>query len=237
MFRIRVAGFLIEIRNRFGYVERLCSAYRTDEDAAVDLVISTTKEEIQAEMAAATFDAPPAYCESVCLYRNLCNALPRLDSFLLHAAVVRTDGAAYAFLGHSGTGKSTHMNLWLTHFADRVEVINGDKPIIRCRDDGFHAYGTPWAGKEGLENNISAPLNGLCFLKQAPYNRIERLSPQETAKRIFHQFLIPKDVENVQKLMQHADRLVRSVPAYELCCTISEEAARLSFETMTGGSV
>lgn len=236
MVRIRVAGFLIEVQNRFAYTERLCAAYRTECDAPADLIVSATKEEIRQEMTAATFDAPPAYCESVCLYRNLCNALPRLNAFLLHAATVRADDAAYAFLGHSGTGKSTHIRLWMEQFSDRVEIINGDKPIIRRMEDAFVAFGTPWAGKEGLQNNISAPLKGLCFLKQAPYNAITRLTQQETAKRIFHQFLIPKDAESVQKLMQLADALVRSVPTYELCCTISAEAARLSFDTLTGGN-
>ena len=37
------------------------------------------------------------YCESLCLYRQICRRLPFYDAFLMHASVVAVDGEAYAF--------------------------------------------------------------------------------------------------------------------------------------------
>ena len=236
----RFAGYTIELKNRYPFTERLCVAYRTDATEA-DFSVEATEEQIRAERQEACHTDSAGYCESICLYRNLCSLLPQHDAFLLHAAVVRVGSDGYAFLGHSGAGKSTHMLLWQKTFPNDVHIVNGDKPILRRRtEDGiprFYAFGTPWAGKEGLQSNTCAPLKGLCFIVQGKENSIRRLSPSDTAQRIFHQFLIPKDAAGVMKLMQLADELVRFVPAYELTCDVSEAAAILSFTTMTGRTI
>ena len=37
------------------------------------------------------------------------------DTILVHASLVRQNGWGYAFIAKSGTGKSTHVGLWLKH--------------------------------------------------------------------------------------------------------------------------
>ena len=37
------------------------------------------------------------------------------DTALIHASLVRQNGKGYAFTAKSGTGKSTHVGLWLKH--------------------------------------------------------------------------------------------------------------------------
>ena len=154
------------------------------------------------------------------------------DAFLLHAAVIAVDGEAYAFLAPSGTGKSTHICLWLDKFGNRAQVVNGDKPILRFIDGILYACGTPWCGKEGLENNIMRPLKTLCFLEQSPNNSIRRLSLSEVIDRIFYQLLLPDDEDDFDYYMSLLDKMLAMVDCYLLQCNREPEAAELSYETM-----
>ena len=69
--------------------------------------------------------------------------MPLYGAFLMHAAVVEVDGIAYVFTAPSGTGKSTHVQLWLDHFGPRARVLNGDKPLFRFEGNTLYACGTP----------------------------------------------------------------------------------------------
>ena len=161
--------------------------------------------------------------------------MPAFGRMLLHCSVVEHEGRAYAFLGRSGTGKSTHTKLWIKHIQG-VSIVNGDKPILAYADGQFTAYGTPWMGKEGWGRNTKAPLKALCFLEQAKVNAIRQLSLSEINARLFTQMLIPQDEKNALLTLELADKMVREVPAYLLQCDISEDAVKKSFEAMTGKS-
>ncbi len=228
-----IAGLRIKIENRCSYTENFCKAYLSkDQTSTTDLSVKVTVEEFRAEKEISG-NFSDGYVENICLYRNICKQIPLLNRILLHAAVLEYDGNGYAFLGRSGTGKSTHTGLWLKHIPN-VRIINGDKPILQATENGFLAYGTPWMGKEGLGCNASTPLKGLCFLEQAPENSIRRLIPSEVSARLFTQILLPQDEENVVATLELVDRLIMNTPAYLLRCNISEEAVQTSFEEMTG---
>ena len=234
MFYIKIADLKIKINNRYEYVYRLCHDYLIDKPDAIDLEVSATEEQIDQELCDSGIDLSRGYCEGVCIYRNICRELPRkFDAYLLHSALIEYKGKGYAFSAKSGTGKSTHTGLWLKHL-DGVTIVNGDKPILECKEDTFIAYGTPWMGKEGYGENTSIPLKGLCFLEQAKENSITQLSPAEAASRIFSQILFPEDEANVSKTLELTDILVSKTPCYLLKCTISEEAVQKSYEALTG---
>jgi hypothetical protein len=95
-------------------------------------------------------------------------------TLLLHASVVEKDGQGYAFLGKSGTGKSTHSALWIKYI-EGVSLLNDDNPAIRIEADGsVNIYGTPWSGKTPCYQNRKAALASLVRLEQAPVNRYVR---------------------------------------------------------------
>lgn len=228
-----IAGLRILIENRCKFTENFCEKYLSaDQNSPYDIATKVTNEEFYAEKALSE-NFSDGYIENICIYRGICRQLPVLNRMLLHAAVLQIDGNAYAFLGRSGTGKSTHTGLWLKYL-ENAKIVNGDKPIIGYTNSEFVAYGTPWNGKEGLGENTQAPLKGLCFLEQAKENAIRRLKPSEAATRIFNQILFPEDEENVSKTLELTDKLVTEVPCYLLQCDISEEAMKLSYEMMTG---
>ena len=228
-----IAGLRMDIQNRCKFTENFCRGYISlDQNSPADITASVTNEEFYAEKAQSEAFSD-GYIENICLYRSICKQLPVLNRMLLHAAILEYDGAAYAFLGKSGTGKSTHTGLWFQYLKD-AKIVNGDKPILKVTETEVIAYGTPWNGKEGLGRNTSAPLKGLCFLEQAKINSIQRLTPAQAATRIFTQILFPDDAKNAEKTLELTDILVSNVPCYLLKCDISEEAVRKSFEALTG---
>ena len=155
------------------------------------------------------------------------------NGLMLHASAVEMDGKAYLFSGNSGVGKSTHTNLWLAEFEGRAEILNDDKPALRFIDGKWYAYGTPWSGKHGINQNRRLPLAGICFLKQSKENKIRSLNNAEAITRLVKQTLRRFNrTESLNLMLSHLDMLVRNVPVFELENRPEPEAARLSYETM-----
>ena len=227
-----IAGLRVQLKNRSNYTDYFCRDYlSSDQTSPCDMEAEVTKDEFLEERSKTT--DPDYYVENVCLYRTICRKMLSFNRFLLHAAVLEFDRNAYAFLGKSGAGKSTHTSLWLDH-VQGAEILNGDKPIVEKADDGFYAYGTPWMGKEGRGKKGRAELKAFCFIEKAKENKIERLSVSEFTTRLFTQLLLTASEEEMSALLAFADELVKKVPAYVLYCDISEDAVRTSFEILTG---
>lgn len=232
MITIKVADLTVAIQNRYPYTELLCREYRTDTQYA-DFSVSVTEEELAEEMAQAEEPCDKSYAEAVCVHRKIAEQLWRYDCFLLHAALIECDQKGYAFAARSGVGKSTHIGLWKRNFGDRVRVVNGDKPIVRITNDEIRAYGTPWNGKEGMGENTSCTLDGICFLERSPQNMITPISTEEATMRLFPQVYMPTDEVAVEKTLELLDRFVNGVSFYRLECNMEDEAAILAHSKMT----
>jgi len=229
MFTITLAGVRVGIDNRYPFVERQCRAYLADGDDA-DFTVRVTEAEIREEMTNGDF--PEGYCESICVYRRICEEIAAYDVFLMHASVLEVDGYAYAFLARSGVGKSTHTRLWIKNIPN-ARVLNGDKPLLRVKEDGsIVAYGTPWNGKENWGENISAPLAAICFLERGEVNEIRSAREEEILPRLMHQYYLRGERGSVERRLAMLDTLMRAVPYFVLRCTISDEAAQVSYGAM-----
>ena len=151
------------------------------------------------------------------------------DTLHVHAAVVSCEGKGYLFLGPSGTGKSTHAQLWLKHF-EGTELLNDDNPVVR---DGV-VYGSPWSGKTPCYRNVSVPIGGIVMLSQAPYNKIRRLSGIEAyvdlAESVGGKIW---DSRIAEGLHQTENKLAQTIPMWHLECLPDEAAARLCHDTIT----
>lgn len=230
--KIRLAELNIEVHSRYAYVGRLCADYLAEFDTP-DLTVEASLEEIEAERQSSPYHPPAGYAESICIYRQIATALPRFGAFVFHAAVVECDGWGYAFAAQSGTGKSTHVSLWLRHFGNRARIINGDKPIFRFVDGAWRAYGTPWCGKEHWECNASTPLAGLCFLERAAENSIRTLEGMEMLQRLFLQVLPPSDKETATAFLDLLSDMIDKTPCFLLSCNMEEAAAVVAYSGMT----
>ncbi len=227
MFQIEVAGLVIRIDNRFGYLRDFCRDYITDPDRPADIAVAVPEEELQREAAKDPdlFMGDP-YHETVAVYKRISNALPAFDAFVMHASTVAVDGKAYCFAAESGTGKSTHTRLWKEVLGDRLTVVNGDKPICRFRDGQLFAFGTPWCGKEGWQTNMSAPVKALCLLERAEENALYPVDAFEVLGELVHHFHLPGGGQvDMPRLMELIDRMVTTVPVYRLRCRNDVSAA------------
>ncbi len=65
--------------------------------------------------------------------------------FLLHASSAVRNGRAFVFTGPSGSGKTTMARLAP---ADAT-VLTDEISYVRCADEGYVAYGTPFSGEWG----------------------------------------------------------------------------------------
>ena len=229
MFVIELAGVRIRIENRYPFIERQCRDFICEgEDAAFS--VSVSNDEILEEQKHGEFS--DGYCESICLYRHICEELPAYNVFLMHSSVIEVDGYAYAFTAKSGVGKSTHTALWLKNIPN-ARVLNGDKPLFRLEKDGsLTACGTPWNGKENWGENISAPLAAICFIERGLENEITHAAEEDVIGRLMHQLYLRGSRQSVAQQLFLMDALVRAVPYFILKCNISDEAALVAYNAM-----
>lgn len=229
--RCKIADLIVEVPEAGGMAPR-CQAYLTDSPAPADIVVRTEEYE---ESALYGFNEElRAYLESGLLFYM---QLLKFGGLMFHASAIAYEGKAYLFSGPSGVGKSTHTALWQEALGEKVQVINDDKPALRFLDNRWYAYGTPWSGKSGINQNIKVPLGGICFLKRGTENSIRRLTAQEAVPLVYMQTNYPlKKIENMQRLLTTIEALVQQIPIYELENLPEPAAAQLSMETMRRGA-
>lgn len=199
-----------------------------------DFSVEVSEQEFKLERTASGNGFTDGFIESVCIYRNIAKQLPFYDAFVFHCAAVEKDGQAYCFAARSGVGKTTHISLWKKNFND-VEIINGDKPIVRFFNGKPFVCGTPWGGKENLHSNKIAPVRSICFLNRGSQNNIVRLSIEAALPKILLQTFIPKDNKTADITIDLLGKLLKNVSLWCLECDISDSAAQLSYKTMSNG--
>ncbi len=175
------------------------------------------------------------YFEFIALHRKLAEWLPLHNAFVFHSACFDVDGVGVAFAAHSGTGKTTHMNLWQKYLGDKMVVVNGDKPIVRFFDDEPetpYAYGTPWNGKERLGCNMRTKLQHICFIERSETNFVEQMKKEDVIDLIFNQVYMPKDPVAVANTMQLIDRLLSCCKLWKIHCNMEDEAAKIAYDTI-----
>lgn len=229
-----IAGLKVKMNNCGGRSEKQAIPYlaeNQDENQVPDIDIFVTKERVEASMKEHP-ELNQNDWEYMLTGSDFYAQLVQFDGILLHSSCIVVDGVAYAFSADSGTGKSTHTQLWLKRFGDRAYMLNDDKPALRIIDGKPYACGTPWSGKYDYSTPAVVPLGGICFLERSEDNWIK---PAETSKaiyNIFSQTVRRFGAKGMNKLMDNLDALFRLVPIYQLGCNISDEAVDCSYNAM-----
>ena len=229
---ISLAGLVMEVKLRWKYTYDLCKNYLYDGDEKPVFTVFATNEQLEAEN-----KKTPGFSynvlESTCVYRNICEEILKYNGILIHSAAISVDNEAYLFSANSGTGKTTHMNLWLDKFGDRAFIINGDKPILRKTDEGIFVYGTPWCGKEGYNENISVKVKGICILERAETNKIRQADKKDALTFLISQTSRPKAVDKMDLMLKNLGEIIDNVPLYRLGCNMEMKACEVAYEEMS----
>ncbi len=239
-FTVCLAGINIAVTSIFYEVYELCRGYLTDKPA--DINVSVTPEDILYERKINVREAqiegipvveyPDSYLETLAVYRKIAKKLLDYDTFLMHGAVVAVGDKAWLFTAPSGTGKTTHINLWLKNIPNSY-VVNGDKPLIHIGDE-CTVYGTPWAGKEGMNRNTCVKLCGIVFLNRGKDNHIEQVPMSQVLPVLIQQSYRPGDRAGLEKTLVLINRIGRKIPMYQLYCNMNDEAALTAYNVLSG---
>lgn len=160
------------------------------------------------------------------------NRLIDFNGIFLHSSAVCVDDKAYLFSAPSGTGKSTHVSLWLKYLGDRAVIINDDKPAIKLVNDEFYVFGTPFSGKTDLNENVSVKLGAICILERGRENSISQIETKDAIFPILNQTIRPKEKEKMDVLLKLLDKCLGKTKVFKLYCNMDVEAAKIAYEAM-----
>ena len=228
----RIAGLTVKM-DTFGRTAEQARPYRCEPVADADITLTYNTKLFMEKYPEATEDLGEYMMSGSAFYRNLIDR----DGLMLHSSAVVVDGKVYLFTADSGTGKSTHTGLWLKHFGDRAYILNDDKPALRLEDGVWYAYGTPWSGKHDISRNERVPVAGIACLERGENNEIEPIGGIEAISAIMKQVNRPRAAEYRVKLMKLMDKLITQVPVWRLRCNMDPEAAKVSYEAMSGAKI
>ncbi|MBP5773025.1 MAG: hypothetical protein J6W35_03040 [Eubacterium sp.] len=222
----------VEIEYRGNYFEEKAKDYITNEEPLFSVFATDEDLEYEQEHSEEDIEYSKPYLEYIAIYRLFCERAIDYGVVLFHSSVVEVDGKCFLFAAKSGTGKSTHTRMWREVFGDRAVMINDDKPLIRKIDDKFYAYGTPWDGKHELSVNRKSPIKAICYIERGEKNEIEKGDAVATVYKLLAQVYRPRNEEGTIKVLDFADSMLKSIPMYEMKCTISHEAAQMAYDAM-----
>lgn len=225
----KIAGLVVEM-DSYGRTVKQAVPYLMEAAADPDIRIVSYRDVMKERIPQLSDDDAEYLGTGGCFYKELLN----FNGFQLHSSAVVMDGKAYLFSANSGTGKSTHTNLWLKQFGSRAFILNDDKPAVRLIDGVWYAFGTPWSGKNDISVNEGIPIGGICMIERGEKNEIRPFTGKEAIFEVFVQTNRPKAAEYRMKLLDLLDNMMRTVPVWKLKCNMDPDAAIVSYEAMSG---
>jgi hypothetical protein len=148
------------------------------------------------------------------------------DGLMFHSSGLDDNGKGIVFVGHSGAGKSTQLDLWSKESG--VIAMNDDRVAVRVIEGNPICYGTPWSGSSNIACNHSAPLSALILLEQAPENEIRQLSPSTSASLLLVRAFLPYwDRDLMGLALENLNKILSKVPVFLLRCRPEPEVIPL----------
>lgn len=155
------------------------------------------------------------------------------QTLLIHASLVRNNNFGYAFIAKSGTGKSTQVSMWLRHIAGS-DLMNDDNPIIRCIDNEFWIFGSPWSGKTPCYRNIKARLGAITRIDRATTNSVDKLPPIQAFASLLPSCSSMKwDSDIYNAICDTITKIVETTGIYTLHCLPNKEAAEVCYKAIS----
>ena len=176
-----------------------------------------------------------AFIEFQCLMLATGNELLLHQRALFHGVALLWKERAWIITAPSGAGKTTQLRHWKKVLNKEINIINGDKPLIRCHVNGsVLVCSSPWKGKEGYgHRGLSAVLGGIILLEQGSGNQIKRIDPSEAAVDLFSGFIsFPDSAQQLNCQAEILTKMLDAAPVWKLTNTGDESSAVLTIETL-----
>lgn len=143
------------------------------------------------------------------------------QAILLHSAAAVVNGKGLVFVGHSGAGKSTAIELLKMARRETgldCNILCDDRNVVRHWPHGWRVHGTWSHGTTADVSPADASLAAILFLKQSNDNRIEPVTDRKIIWRILLATLIRPMVtaEWWQKELGILERLIDNIPHYSM---------------------
>ena len=224
MFKIKMAGVVIEIDNIHSYIKEYCRDYICD--GAPAFRVKTTIDEIKSYLSSKNIEGiDDASAERILVYKKIAAKLAERGMFLLHSSVISYKGQGIAFVASRGVGKTTHAMLWKHSFWEDVKFVNGDKPIVIPEGGRFVAHTSPWKGKEGLGELESIPLSAIVFIERGDKPTVCKITPTEAVAKISNQSIAPESRSFDGEFAENIASMLKSVPLYSAKVNMDKESA------------
>lgn len=147
-------------------------------------------------------------------------------AMIAHACGVGSNDFGYAFLGHSGFGKSTLTRLFQQKVPGtfgapppkraRHLLLSDDRLIIAAQEKGWRLFGTPWPGEADVFSKASFPLKKIVFLKHGKQNRLTPVPPALAGSRLFAMsFPVLWNKEKTDHALELASKIAQDIEAFE----------------------
>lgn len=143
--------------------------------------------------------------------------------YAIHSASLLYQNRAWLFSGPSGTGKSTHTDLWKEY--KKTPILNGDLNLLAFNAKEPAIFGIPWCGTSGICDSRTYPLGGITLLKQDSSNQLYPLSPDKKMLLVLQRLISPLWTrEMMEEMLLFLQQIVPEIQVFQLGCTISREA-------------
>ncbi len=211
--------------------------YLIDQKACPDIKIALKAEELEEyRWLVVQNERSRPFLEFQSLMVATGNRLLFYKHALFHGVALLWKGKAWIFTAPSGTGKTTQLRHWRDLLKKDVKTINGDKPILECRDDGtVWVHSSPWRGKEkyGI-SGMSAPLGGIVLLEQSADNHITKLNKNEAILPLFRAFVsYPETTDQIKGQAFVLQQMLEAAPVWKLQNKGDPDSAELTIEVLS----
>jgi len=236
IFRIKVAGHVIEIHSLYDRIFDICKKYLTEDEPY--FVVHTTNEDIVNERIAQDLTRntsfPDYQIEVLNVLRKVSDALIDENIVLLHGAAISVQDKGIIFSADSGIGKTVHTIRWMLNYRETV-VVNGDKPFVDVNNEPL-VCGSPWSGKEGRNKNIIVPLKAIVLMERAEENHIEQVTSAQAFPFLLRQVYRPDDTGKMRKTLRLMQRLCTAVTFYRFQCNnFKDDCFDVAYNALVGG--
>lgn len=233
---VDIAGVIIRIHYFYEMNKKRYEPFESFREPHYDISISRsrlTEEMEQLKVSYSQKRISEAEAEDNALYRELSELLWKEGSLIFHGVLLSVEDKGFIFTAPSGVGKSYHAQLWASEFGDKVNIINGDKILLKNESGVLWGYGTPWKGKERIGNNSCVKIKAICHLNRGEINEIRRINRKsEAISWLVEQSMLKERQYYILSLIRWFNASLHNVELYELKCNMNSDAAIVAYTAM-----